>query len=256
MASENQSVKSKRDTVRERVKASRPEVNLDDDESVYGAIADDYDHFDQENKRLQEENEGYAKDRQAMSDFLMSGRNNGEYLEGMLNGEDMFAVASRIHGKQALLDYLTSDEAEEKYKQANEEFEKRKEQEAALKKECDDNLKHTDEKLAQAVQDGLFTEEEATEAIKGLFDMADALKVNACEPEWIVMWLKAKNYDSDVTSARENGYNDGVNDGVDKQMKERKSSRSRSIDMPMATGGSANKTEARSGGSLASKLMG
>lgn len=256
MATENQANKSKRDLVRERVGKNRPDVNMDDEEAVYGAISDDYDHYDQENGRLTEENGNYKKREQQFADWITSGENNGEYFEGMMNGEDLFEVAARIHGYDALLEYLQSDEARNKYKKASEAFEAKKEENSKLEAECEKNLDETNSALSQAVDEGRFSEDDAKNAIEGLLDICDGLKVNVCKPEWIEMWLKANNYDSDIEASRKEGYTEGMNEGVDKQMRQRKSNRGAGkTNMPVGAGG-ANQSNKPSGGSLAQQLMG
>ena len=48
----NQTVKSKRDSFRENFSKRYPEMNLDDEDAVYGQLSSDYDQFDQNKQRM------------------------------------------------------------------------------------------------------------------------------------------------------------------------------------------------------------
>ena len=48
---DNQNVKSKRDSFRERLAQRYPDLNMDDDEAVFNQIATDYDQYDQSKKK-------------------------------------------------------------------------------------------------------------------------------------------------------------------------------------------------------------
>ena len=49
--SNNEKVKSKRDSFRERLASRYPDLNMDDEDAVYGRLSDDYDHYDQDKQR-------------------------------------------------------------------------------------------------------------------------------------------------------------------------------------------------------------
>ena len=53
---DNQNVKSKRDSFRERLAQRYPDLNMDDDEAVFNQIATDYDQYDQSKKRMDDFN--------------------------------------------------------------------------------------------------------------------------------------------------------------------------------------------------------
>lgn len=251
MAENPQSTKSHRDKVRERVGANRPDLNMDDEEAVYGAISEDYDNYD----NIQKENEGYRKREQDFADFITSGEHNGEYWEGLANGKDLFEIAVGIHGRESLLEYLQSDEAIKKYEAADNAYKEKIAKNKELEEAASKNLAETDEKINKAIADGLFTEDEATKAIEGLLDIADAVKLNICEPEWIAMWLKAQAYDNDVESARKEGREEGVNEGIDKQMRSRREKRGgNGPSMPVGAGG-ANAEKPKQGGTIAQQLF-
>ena len=251
MAENTQPTKSQRDKVRERVGSSRPDLNMDDEEAVYGAISEDYDNYD----NIQKENEGYRKREQDFADFITSGEHNGEYWEGLANGKDLFEIAVSIHGRDNLLEYLQSEDAIKKYEAADQAYKDKLAKNKELEEASQKNLDETNTKLNQAVDEGRFSEDEATKAIEGLLDIADAIKLNICEPEWVEMWLKAQAYDHDVESARSEGRLDGINEGIDTQMSNRRARRGGSgPSMPVGAGGSS-KDKGKAGGSIAEQLF-
>lgn len=258
MAKETETPKSHRDTVRERMGKNRPELDLDDEEAFYGAIGEDMDRMDtldSENQRLTAENNEYQKQNQQFSDFVNAGEHNGEYFEAMMNGEDIFAAATRIHGREGLLEYLQSEEAQEKYKKDHEAYLERLKKDKELKGEMAKNLEETDNAINAAIEAGKFTADEAKEAISGLFEMADAMEINSCKPEWIEMWLKANKYDAAVDEAREEGRAEGVNEGINKQRSDKRKASQQQVNMPIGGGGAPAGKKKEGGGSLASQLF-
>ena len=251
MAENPQPTKSHRDRVRERVGANRPDLNMDDEEAVYGAISEDYDNYD----NVQKENEGYRKRERDFADFITSGEHNGEYWEGLANGKDLFEIAVGIHGRDNLLEYLQSEDAVKKYEEADNAYKEKLAKNRELEEASSKNLEETDTMLNQAIEEGRFTEDECKQAIEGLLDMADELKLNVCKPEYVEMWLKANAYDRDVESARKEGREDGLNEGIDKQMANRREKRGGSgPNMPVGAG-SSNKERSGKGGSIAEQLF-
>lgn len=53
---DNQNVKSKRDSFRERLAQRYPDLNMDDDEAVYGQLSTDYDQYDQNKQKMDDFN--------------------------------------------------------------------------------------------------------------------------------------------------------------------------------------------------------
>ena len=53
---DNQNVKSKRDSFRERLAQRYPDLNMDDEEAVFNQIATDYDQYDQSKKKMDDFN--------------------------------------------------------------------------------------------------------------------------------------------------------------------------------------------------------
>lgn len=256
MAENAQTAKSKRDTFRESHAKRHPELNMDDEEAMYGSIAEDYGNYDNQIAELTESNNKYKKDQDDFIAAMASGEDNGAYIDGMMNGRDMWDTAIGIHGYDGLLEYLNNPETREKYKNAEERHKKQIEDNKAFKKEREANAAKTDEEISAAIEAGEFTEQDYNDAIDGLLDIADGISLNVVKPEWVKMWISAKNHDNDVDAAREEGRMDGLNQGIEKNIGRRKKNESEGQpQMPVGVGGKNAKENTRNGGSLSSLLF-
>lgn len=105
-AAKQQDTKTKRDLVLERLKTRHPNTEYEDDESIYGAINDDY---DAEQKVLQ----GYKDNEKAMGDWLGSDPEAATFLQAMKAGKSPYAELIRTHGEDAIDYYSDPDNADE-----------------------------------------------------------------------------------------------------------------------------------------------
>lgn len=252
---ENQ--KSKRDTFMEKYRERHPELQGDNEDELFGSLDADFDNFGNEINELRNSNDKYKKDQDDFLRTLASNKDNARYLEGMMNGADLLETAIGIHGYDGLLDYLQSEEAREKYKEADAKHKEELSKNEELDKECLANAEQTEKDLQQAIADGRFTEEEYQQALDELFNIADGLELNVCKPEWIEMILAAKNRDRDVEQAREEGRKAGKNEGLEQNINSKKGTRNaaKPQTMPVGLGGRSGSEPKKGGQTLAEMLM-
>lgn len=257
MAEETQLAKSKKDTFIERHKAKHPDLDFNDEESVYGSINDDFDSFDNQMAELQSSNDKYKKDQDDFLNAMSQNKNNGQFISDMMQGKDWLDTAIGIHGYDGLIEYLSSEEAREKYKEADEKHKKSLEENEAIDKEAQKNAEETDANIQKAIEDGRFTQEQYENAVKTLFDISDGLELNVCKPEWIEMVIKADGSDDAIEKAREEGRLEGKNEGLEENIGGRKKSAapSNAPSMPTGMGGRTSRGNGNKGGSLAQLLM-
>ena len=105
-AAKQQDTKTKRDLALERLKTRHPDTEYADDESIYGAINDDY---DADQKALQ----GYKDNEKAMGDWLGSDPEAATFLQAMKAGKSPYAELIRTHGEDAIDYYSDPDNADE-----------------------------------------------------------------------------------------------------------------------------------------------
>lgn len=238
MAENTQTPKSKRDTFRESHTKRHPELNWDDEEAVYGSINDDYGNFDNQINELTESNNRYKKDQDDFIAAISSGENNGEYIDGMMNGREPLDTAIGIHGYDGLIEYLSDPETREAYIEADKRHQEKLDKQKKFEEEKAKNAEETDAAIGAAIEAGEFTMEEYNEAVNGLFDIADGITLNVCKPEWIKMWLAAKNHDADVDAARAKGELDGRNAGIEENIRKTKNTNNDGKKaMPIGVGG-------------------
>ena len=71
---DNQNVKSKRDSFRERLAQRYPDLNMDDDGAVYGQLSTDYDQYDQNKQKMDDFNKMLQDNPHAPSLVACGGR--------------------------------------------------------------------------------------------------------------------------------------------------------------------------------------
>ena len=78
---ENKEVKSKRQSMTERLQSRYPDKDFTDEESFFGQISDDYDDYD---KNIA----GYKEREKAFSDMFTSDPRSARFLTDWRNGQD------------------------------------------------------------------------------------------------------------------------------------------------------------------------
>ncbi len=255
MANDNLN-KSKRETFIEKYRSHRPELPEDDEEAMYGALSEDFDEYDRQMSDLRASNDKYKKDQDDFLKAIASNPDNARYIEGMMNGEDWLSTSIAIHGYDGLIDYLSSEEAREKYKEADAKHKAQLAKSEELDKESAANAEKTDADIAAAIESGRFTREQYEEALGELFDITDGLELNVCKPEWIEMVIAAKNHDTDMEKAREEGRKSGRNEGLEANLAKRRKSSAPAggPQMPVNMGGRTSGEKQKRGSSIADLL--
>ena len=130
---DNQNVKSKRDSFRERLAQRYPDLNMDDDEAVFNQIATDYDQYDQSKKK--------------MDDFNNMLKEN-PHAPGLVTG--LVTKKNADGGDFNLIDYLIDELGQDYIEAINGDEEARKRLKASEKEKLDasEKLAKGKEKLA------------------------------------------------------------------------------------------------------------
>lgn len=227
-----------------------------DDEDMYRRLGEDFDNYDNQVAELSASNDRYKKDQEDLLKAVNANKDNGRYLEGMMNGEDFLSTAIGIHGYDGLIEYLQSEEAREKYREADEKHKAELAKSEELNKEAMANAEQTEKDIQQAIDGKRFTEEEFASALEELYGMADGLELNVCKPEWIEMVLAARNRDNDVAKAREEGRKQGVTEGLEKNLKQKKGTNKPQSAMPVNLGGRTATEKRKTNGGRWGALLG
>lgn len=203
---ETEPVKSKRDTMLERMRGKYPEEAFDDDEQLFGRINDDYEQYDKELA-------GY-KDREGkFSDMFTSDPRSARLMMEWKNGEDPAVVLVRLYG-QDIKDAIDDPEKQEAIAEANKEYMARVAKEKEYEDEYTGNLAKSLTLLEKAQQEKGLSDDQIDDAMAWFIGVAKDAMMGKFSPETIEMIIKAQNYDADVAQAGEEGEVRGKNTKV------------------------------------------
>lgn len=222
---ENQNVKSKRDSFRDGFAKRYPEMNLDDEDAVYGQISADYDQFDQNRKKMADFN-------QMLSDFpqapgLITGMATRKNPDG---SEFSFTDYLIDELGQDFIDAINGDaEARARLKKREKDELAASEKLAKSKAELAENMKREDDALDAFIKEQKLRPEEIQPMIEWIYahgnDKGDgdgfvwrAARYQLTKDDFKRLW-QIKDFDKAVTDAEERGYKRGRNDRIDQSKK-------------------------------------
>jgi len=237
---DNQQVKSKKDLFLEKQKAKYPDLNTEDEESLYGQINDDYDDYD---KRLGET----KKNEEALSGLFSSDPKSASFLMNWKNGENPVVQLIREYGDE-FRDALDDPDKQEEFAKAHSEYLEKLANNKKLQEEAQNNLAEMLANLDAAQQEGGFSEDQADNAYELLAKILDDGILNKVSKETWTMIFKALNHDEDVVSAAHEAEVRGRNAKIDKDKK--KTTVPDNLPPMVGGGGTAPKKEKRDLGAL------
>lgn len=208
---ENQDIVNNRSRYMERLKERYPEREYADDEELFGQINEDYDNYDGELSRYQEQEK-------ALSDLFAANPHSAAFLTDWRNGEDPLISMVRRFGddfKSALED----PKKREALAEANKEYAARVAEEAEYEVAYDNNIKDTLSLIESLQQEKELSDEEIDKAMDFLINiMRDGL-LGKFSKESIIMALKAINHDADVEQADYEGEIRGRNSKIEEKLR-------------------------------------
>jgi hypothetical protein len=190
---ENQQVKTKRQTMTERLQSRYPDMNIEDDEAVFGAISDDYDNYDKDIA-------GYQEREKAFSDMFTSDPRSASFIQSWRNGDDPVLVLVRQFGTD-IKDAIDDPERQEAIAEANKEFLGRVAKEKELEEQYQQNLGASLKSIEELQAKNNLTDEQVDEAMSLIVQIANDAILGKFTPETIDMAMKAINHDQDVAAA-------------------------------------------------------
>jgi hypothetical protein len=230
----------------ERIRTSRPDAKYDDDEEEY---------FRQASAAL-DEHEKKSGEYDSMTQKLMSRFNSNpdeaEAFLDYLDGAPLPAAIRRRMGDEAL-SMKEGDEGWDEYVKAGED---RKAQHEESRKALDAflaNAKESDAVMSDFVSEHGMDEETAKTFTDMVLAVANDISAGRVTKDTLMMLKKARDYDSDIAAAREQGEVDGKNKKIEAEKK-----RMQGSGLPdAAVGGSAaEEVDAKTSNSTADWLKG
>ncbi len=191
---ENKDVKSKRDSLRERIQNKYPDEDFSDDEVLSGRISDDYDYFDAELAKRDEELDRYHKWEQDFLNMYNKDGRSAAFLTAWHNGADPFVELVKQYGPDVLLDSPEMSAATKEYAE-------RIAEEKGFEEQYAKNMEESATMIDGMIANGEITEEQSDAALAFLLTIAKDGMLGKFSKENILMANKAINHDADVDEA-------------------------------------------------------
>ncbi len=222
---DNQNVKSKRDTFRERFSSRYPEMNMDDEDAVYGQLSTDYDHFDQNNQRMDEFNNMLQEYPQA------PGLVTGMMTKKNEDGSDFSFVGYLIDTLgQDFVDAIEGDaEARKRLEKSERDKLEASKKLAEGKETLAKSMEEEDAELDEAIKEAKMKPEAIKDMIDWLYKRSDdgedhdddgfvwrAARYGLKKADFLRLF-QIKDFDKAVADAEERGYKRGKNEKIDNQ---------------------------------------
>lgn len=200
-----------------RYRASRPDINWDeagDEYDVDGLAADELEAFDADRKANKEANdkmnELFGKDETAARLFL-----------DWSNGQD--PVEKYIeHFGDDFIEALQSEEGKAKYKEALNKWRTGKQAEAEHQKLYDKNIDESARTLIEFADENNLNDEQLKGIVEKAFEIGSNIVDGLYSKDVLEMILKANNYDTAVSDAREEGRVEGKSENIRRELRESK----------------------------------
>ena len=211
---DNQQVKSKRESMTERLKGRYPDMDFSDDEAVFGAISDDYDNYDKDIA-------GYQEREKAFSDMFTADPRSASFLQNWRNGGDPAVELVRLFGTD-IKDAIDDPERQEEMAAANKEFVERVAKEKELQELYEQNVAESLQTMAQVQEANGLTDEQLDDAMALLVGIARDVVMGKFTAESLDMAMKAINHDQDVVVAEREGEVRGKNAKAEEKLRKGK----------------------------------
>ncbi len=222
---DKQNVKSKKDTFKERFSSRYPEMNMDDEDAVYGQLSTDYDHFDQNNQRMDDFNNMLKEYPQA------PGLVTGMLTRKNEDGSDFSFVGYLIDSLgQDFVDAINGDaEARKRLEKGEKDKLEASKKLAEGKEALAKAMEEEDAELDAAIKEVKMKPEAIKDMINWLYKRSEdgedydddgfvwrAARYGLKKVDFLRLF-QIKNFDQAVTDAEERGYKRGKNEKIDNQ---------------------------------------
>ena len=210
----NQQVKSKRQSVTDRLSQRYPDKDFTDEEQFFGQISDDYDDYD---KNIA----GYQEREKAFSDMFTSDPRSAQFVNDWRNGQDPVVGLVRLFGTD-IKDAIDDPEKQEEIAKANQEYVEKVAKQKELDDEYQKNLAESLQMLDDLQAQENLTDDQVDEAMTLLITIVKDGIVGKFSADSIHMAMKAINHDADVTNANQEGLVQGKNTKIEEKLRKPK----------------------------------
>lgn len=208
---ENKEVKSKRQSVTERMQGRYPDMDINDDEQLFGRISDDFDQHDQELA-------GYKERESKFSDMFTSDPRSARLMMGWRDGDDPAVALVRLYGTD-ITEAINDPEKQDAIAEANKEYMERVAKEKEYDEQYSENLAESLKTLEEMQAKTGRSDEEIDKAMEFIITIAKDAMLGKFTPDTIELALKALNYDGAVEQANQEGEVRGRNAKIEERIR-------------------------------------
>lgn len=210
--SEKQEIKTKKQLFLDRVKAKKPDLNIDDEETFYGSINDDYDAYDGELNGYKE-NEGkllaaFNKDPRIASMFL-----------AMTKGENPLLYLIDNFGQDDIRAALDDPDMKDKIVEKHNSYLERQLKSSKMEEDAKQNITGSLDALEAAKEELGCSDEDADKAFELFVQIQEDAIVDKVSKETWALILKGITRDADMESATHEAEVRGRNSKIDREKK-------------------------------------
>lgn len=213
--------KSRKDAFRERLSINRPDLNFDDEESFYGALNEDYDNFDNERNR-------YNENIKAANELFNKDERGAAFVGALADGKDGVVELVRLYGPE-FIEALNDPDKQEALAEANADYAARNGKSKEMQASFDENDPVSREALAAAG----ISDEDFKRFCTFIADTVENMLVGKYDADVVKTVLNGMNHEALMKEAEDRGRIDGANSKI----KEQRRQRGRGDGLPMAGGG-------------------
>jgi len=199
----NQEVKSRRQSLNERMLSRYPDLDVNDDEAMAGRISDDYDELDGQLN-------GYKEREGKLTDMMSADPRSAHLLSSWANGENPAIALMRMFGPE-FKDALDDPELQGKLDDAQKEYLERVAKSKELEEQYEKNIEESYATRDAFQQENGLSDDEMNEIWDTLQRVFDEVLVGKFSRECMEMARKAINHDGDVEAAAEDAEVKGRN---------------------------------------------
>lgn len=214
---ENEKKTTRRDAVLGRLKTRHPEKDFVDDESIFGAVDDDY----SEAEKAAEKMRGYEENSSKMVDMFYHGDPRvAAFFNACKDGQSPVEFLLENFGDD-FREALDSEEGKKKFIDKYNKWLEKVAQEKTLEEEASKNLDESLNLLDQIQQEKGLTDEQAAQLFDTVHQLTNDLARNIISRETYEFALKGMNYDNDVAQAEELGRVQGRNEKIEDKLRKK-----------------------------------
>lgn len=244
MNENNQAQLTSRQRLQERYKGSNPELNVEDDEALGGAILDELSAYDSDREKMDRFNKAVQENDVAPG--LMSGILSGKNADGSYFDLRSYLLDEHI---DYLLDYIDDNEtAKQKMEDRRKARQAEEAADADFKAKVDELVAAEDAELDAAIAESGYKPEQVKDLIDWIYDKEKGFLTRAANFELkkddFLRLFRIKDYDVNMSEAEERGYKKGKNEKID--MFRRQQKKREEMPADLEGGGGTNVTEKKS----------